>query len=130
MNDNRGVLVVSADTVIKGGIPAALQDVLAQHTASPTGGPANISAVRARFPEAISGFSYVDFQKVDWPAVKARWAAEAKAAAAAKSGAATTNNPGDSLNSIDPTVFSRHLHSLQGASWKDAKGIHFDEWIN
>jgi hypothetical protein len=98
--------------------------------AAPAATPTNIAAARAQFPEKISGFSYIDFQKIDWPALKAKWAAEAKAATAKSSPPDSTSNPSDFLNGIDPTVFSRHLHSLQGASWKDSKGIHFDEWIN
>lgn len=122
-------LAMTPDMLLVSTKNEALQGVLARRSASTAGVAANIAEIRARFPEKISGFSYVDFQKVDWPAVKARWAAEAKAAAE-KSGTAATSNPVDFLNGIDPTVFSRHLHSLQGASWKDAKGIHFDEWIN
>jgi hypothetical protein len=30
---------------------------------------------------------------------------------------------------MDPQVFVRHLHFLAGASWKDSKGVHFDEWL-
>jgi hypothetical protein len=30
---------------------------------------------------------------------------------------------------LDPKVFARHLHVSTSASWKDAKGIHFDGWI-
>ncbi len=123
-------LAMTPDILLISGTNAALQEVLAQRgAAGPAGLAANIAEIRGRFPEKISGFSYVDFQKVDWPGVKAKWAAEANAAAA-KSTGITPSNPGDVLFGIDPTVFSRHLHSLQGASWKDSKGIHFDEWIN
>jgi hypothetical protein len=123
-------LAMTPDLLIGTAKHATLQDLLAQRAASPAAIPANIAASRAQFPEKISGFSYVDFQKIDWTALKARWAAEAKAAAAKSSANPSGSNPGDYLNGIDPTVFSRHLHSLQGASWKDSKGIHFDEWID
>jgi hypothetical protein len=123
-------LAMTPDLLIGTTKNATLQDLLAQRAASPVAIPANIATSRAQFPEKISGFSYVDFQKIDWAALKTRWAAEAKAAAAKSSATPTGSNPGEYLNGIDPTVFSRHLHSLQGASWKDSKGIHFDEWID
>jgi hypothetical protein len=122
-------LALTSDLLIASAKNAALQDLLAWR-AAPAATPTNIAAARAQFPGKISGFSYIDFQKIDWPALKAKWAAEAKAATAKSSPPDSTSNPSDFLNGIDPTVFSRHLHSLQGASWKDSKGIHFDEWIN
>jgi hypothetical protein len=33
------------------------------------------------------------------------------------------------LTDANPQVFPRHLHFMAGASWKDAKGIHFDSWL-
>jgi hypothetical protein len=35
----------------------------------------------------------------------------------------------DLLLNINPQVFPKHLHFMAGASWKDAKGVHFDQWI-
>jgi len=92
----------------------------------------NLLAARSQFPEKLDGFSYFDFQKVDWAGAKAKWVAEAhKSAQTAKSTDATktSNKWADWLNQVDPEVFSRHLHSMTGASWKDAKGVHFDEWL-
>ncbi len=34
------------------------------------------------------------------------------------------------FQNLHPEVFPRHLHSLIGASWKDAGGVHFDEWLD
>jgi hypothetical protein len=92
----------------------------------------NLLAVRAKYPEKLNGFSYFDFQKVDWPGLKAKWIAEAnKSAEHAKTteNAKTDKKFADWLTSVSPDVFPRHLHSMAGASWKDAKGVHFDEWL-
>jgi hypothetical protein len=99
--------------------------------ASPAARPAkNFQSVRAQFPEKLSGMSYVDFQRIDWPALKASWIAEAnKAAQNAKSSDKSTP-PAAWINDVDPAVFPRHLHTLAGGSWKDAKGVHFDEWLD
>ena len=91
-----------------------------------------LQALRAGFPEKLNGLTFFDLQKVDWPALKAKWIADAKKAAqTAKSTDTTKSNPDMSLwfNQLDPQVFPRHLHSIVGAAWKDAKGAHFEEWL-
>jgi hypothetical protein len=93
----------------------------------------NLLAARAQFPEKLNGFSYFDFQKLDWPGLRAKWVADAnKAVQSAKStdAANTDKKVADWLSQVNPEVFSRHLHSMSGASWKDAKGVHFDEWLD
>ncbi len=95
--------------------------------------PKNFLAARSKFPQKVNGFSYFDVQKVDWPGMKARWQAEAKKAAAnAKTpdAAASQKNLSDALDTMNPQVFPRHLHTMIGASWKDDKGVHFDEWVD
>jgi hypothetical protein len=95
--------------------------------------PKNFLAARSQFPEKVNGFSYFDVQKVDWPGMKARWQAEAKQAAAnAKTpdAAASQKKLSDALDTMNPQVFPRHLHTMIGASWKDEKGVHFDEWVD
>lgn len=95
--------------------------------------PANLTAARAKFPERLIGFSYYDLQKLDWPAVQQNWKAQmTKAAVESKSADAPqkTKALGDWIDSINPGVFPRHLHSMTGASWKDASGVHFDEWLD
>jgi hypothetical protein len=90
-------------------------------------------AARAQFPEKLDGFSYFDFQKLDWAGLQAKWIEDAhKAAQTAKSNDATATDKklADWLGQVDPQVFPRHLHSMTGASWKDAKGVHFDEWLD
>jgi hypothetical protein len=102
--------------------------------------PKSFQAARAQFPEKLNGLTYVDLQKLDWAALKAKWIAEAeKSAQAAKSTDASTSKPTDAsktpqpvpswLNLISPDVIPRHLRTVAGASWKDTKGVHFDEWI-
>jgi len=116
-----------------------LREFLAKH--SPTNAPAQASlppafqSARAQFPATIDGLAFVNFQNIDYPAVKTRWIEEAKksSAAAKKTPNATPQSPDapvpDWLLNMNPEVFPRHLHYLAGASWKDSKGIHFDEWL-
>jgi hypothetical protein len=110
-----------------------LQRCLAQFPAGPDAAPPKaLMAVRAQYPEKLNGFAYFDFQKVDWPALKAKWIADAKKAAES---AKTTDAAKSQLQLVDwltpvnPEVIPRHLHKLAGASWKDAQGVHFDQWL-
>ncbi len=106
-------------------------DAAAQATLPPA-----FQSARAQFPAALSGLAFVNLQKIDYQALKTRWIEEAKkasAAAPARKGSADAPQPppgeAEWLLNIDPQVFVRHLHFLAGASWKDSKGIHFDEWL-
>ncbi len=106
-------------------------DAAAQATLPPT-----FQSARAQFPAALSGLAFVNLQKIDYQALKTRWIEQAKkasAAAPARKGSADAPQPppgeAEWLLNIDPQVFVRHLHFLAGASWKDSKGIHFDEWL-
>jgi hypothetical protein len=95
--------------------------------------PTNLQSARAQFPEELIGFSYYDLQKVDWPALQQNWKAQVtKAAAESKStdAAQKTRMLNDWMSNLNPGVFPRHLHSMIGASWKDASGVHFDEWLD
>jgi hypothetical protein len=111
-----------------------LQAAIAQGASSDAGSlPKNLQAARKQFPETVNGFSYFDLQRVDWAAVQRRWAAEAaKAASTAKSNdeARKSKQWNELLLNVNPAVFPRHLHSITGASWKDAAGVHFDEWVD
>jgi hypothetical protein len=91
------------------------------------------AAARDQFPETLNSISFINFQKIDWPGVKNRWVTEARkvsektnATAAQKSAASQVP---DWLTNVNPEVFPRHLHFLAGASWKDSKGLHIDEWL-
>jgi len=114
-----------------------LREVLANRAhASTTAGLASVPQFQARrvqFPENLSGLSYFDFQKVDWQGVKDHWVAEAK-----KSSVAKTVSPSkdgvpstvpDWLERMNLQVVARHLHYSSSVSWKDAKGIHWDQWV-
>ena len=98
--------------------------------------PAAFQAARAQLPANLNGLTFMNFQKVDYQALKARWIEQAKnpsAAAGKKAATASPDSPGskvpDWLLNMNPEVFPRHLHFLAGASWKNSKGVHFDEWI-
>ena len=100
--------------------------------------PPALQSARAQFPAPLSGLAFVNMQKIDYQALKTRWIEQAKkasasASASARKSAATATQPppgeAEWLLNIDPQVFARHLHFLAGASWKDSKGIHFDEWL-
>jgi hypothetical protein len=75
----------------------------------------------------------LDFQKADWPALRDRWIEEAKKSSVAKtvnsSKEAVPSTAPDWLAQINPQVFSLHLHYSSSVSWKDAKGIHWDQWV-
>ena len=92
-------------------------------------------AFRTQFPAKVNGLSFLDFQKVDWGAVKERWQTASHKSSTAASANRKTNTDtqagafANALRDLDPRVFGRHLHFSAGASWKDAHGLHFDGWI-
>jgi hypothetical protein len=95
--------------------------------------PGSFLAARKQFPEKLNGFSYFDMQRVDWPGMKAQWMAESKKAitsAKTVDAAASAQKLSDWLDTMNPDVFKRYLHTMIGASWKDAQGVHFDEWVD
>ena len=98
--------------------------------------PAAFQAARAQLPANLNGLTFMNFQKIDYQALKSRWIEQAKnpSASTAKKGAnaspeSPTGQVPDWLLNVNPEVFPRHLHFLAGASWKDSKGVHFDEWL-
>lgn len=130
-------LAVTPDMIIAASRSETLREVLATRARGPVGG--GIGAVpqfqanRAKYPGNLNSLSYLDFQKIDWPGMKERWVEEAKKSPAAKP-VSTSNTAGPSaaadwLSLVNPQVFARHLHYSSSVSWKDAKGIHWDQWI-
>jgi len=98
--------------------------------------PPAFQAARAQFPASLAGLAFVNFQKIDYQALKARWIEEAKKSPERPARKSPNDAPQsmspqipDWLLNINPEVFPRHLHYLAGASWKDSKGLHFDEWL-
>ena len=127
-------LALTPDLLLGASKSETLSGMLAQpHAAGANSLPANLTAARAQFPEKLIGFSYCDFQKLDWPALQQNWKAQVnKAAAEAKNAddARKTKAVSDWMNGVNPAVFPRHLHSMTGGSWKDNSGVHFDEWLD
>lgn len=130
-------LAVTPDMMLGANRLEAVREVLANRVK--TSGGAGLASVpqfragRARFQENIDGITYFDFQKVDWQALKERWVAEAKKNAATKTASAAKGaappTVTDWLAQVNPRVFPRHLHYSSSVSWKDAKGIHWDQWV-
>jgi hypothetical protein len=117
-----------------------LREALAKHSSAsnPQASllPAAFQTARLQFPAAVDGFAFMDLQKIDYQAMKTRWIDQAKKSPQAPKKSSATAAPQtesgkvpDWLLNLNPEVFPRHLHYLAGASWKDSKGIHFDEWL-
>jgi hypothetical protein len=129
-------LAATSDYLVVGSRLEAVREELAKRPQAAGTGLASVpefQAARAQFPATINGLGYFDFHKVDWPAVKARVVAEANKTPTARrspSAAKSTSPPTPSwMLDVNPEVFARHLHVASSASWKDAQGLHFDEWI-
>jgi hypothetical protein len=130
-------LAVMQDMILGAHGIETLREVLSNraHASTSAGlaaGP-QFQATRAQFPENLNGLSYFNFQKVDWQALKDRWIEEAKKSSLAKAVDSSKNGvpstPPDWLAQTDPQVFARHLHYSSSVSWKDSKGIHWDQWV-
>jgi hypothetical protein len=130
-------VAVTPDMVIGASRLETLREVLANRSngtaAAGLASVAKFQAGRAKFPEKVDGLSYFDFQKVDWQAAKDRWIEDAKKSSPAKSAnsakkTAAPTNP-DWLSLVNPRVFPQHLHYSSSVSWKDSKGIHWDQWV-
>jgi hypothetical protein len=51
------------------------------------------------------------------------------AKSAAGSNAPLSSKVPDWLSNANPQVVSRHLHYSSSVTWKDAKGIHWEQWL-
>ena len=132
-------LAVTPDMILGASRTETLRETLANRAKA--GSPAGLATVpqfqanRSNYPENLTGLSYFDFQKVDWPGVKDRWIAEAKKNASKSTGLAQKQDASVTfkgfgwLEQVDPEVFKRHLHYSTSVSWKDSKGIHWDQWL-
>ena len=129
-------VAATPDYLVVGARLEAVREVLGKHSQSAVASLATapgFQAARAQFPATINGLGYFDFRKVDWQALKARVITEANKTPTAKRSpsagkSAATPTPSWMLD-INPEVFAHHLHVASSASWKDAQGLHFDEWI-
>jgi hypothetical protein len=132
-------VAVTPDMMIGATRAETLREVLANRAKGPAAaGLATVpqfQASRAKFPENLNSISYFDFQKVDWTGLRDRLVAESRKASAAKSLEPTKKPVGsggmnlDWLTQVNAQVFARHLHYSTGVSWKDSKGIHWDQWL-
>jgi len=129
-------LAVTPEFILAASRSETLHELLvARSTSAPSALPsaALFQAARAQYPTRLNAVNYFDFEKVDWPALKDRWVEESKKAAGSSnvggSPQAVSAKVPDLLTTVNPQVFPRHLHFMAGASWKDATGIHFDQWL-
>jgi hypothetical protein len=130
-------LAVTPDLIIAASRMETLREVLATRAKGAAGGGLaavpQFQAGRAQFPQNLNGLSYLDMQKVDWQGLRNRLIEEAKKGAATRaSGASKEAAPSaatDWLTQINLQVFARHLHYSSSVSWKDSKGIHWDQWV-
>jgi hypothetical protein len=132
-------LAITPDMILGANRAETLREVLANRAK----GSAFISLAtvpqfqsgRAQFPENVNGVSYFDFQKLDWQGWKERLHEEIKRSSKAKSlepskkTEAPASESMDWFGDVNPQVFSRHLHYSSSVSWKDAKGVHWDQWL-
>jgi hypothetical protein len=132
-------LAVAPSFVIASSRSETLREFLAKRSTNPqsqTTLPPAFQAARAQLPANLNGLTFMNFQKVDYQALKSRWIEQAKnppAAPGRKAASGSLESPAgkvpDWLQNMNLEVFPRHLHFLAGASWKDSKGVHFDEWV-
>lgn len=131
-------LAVTSTFVLVSNRRENLVNALANRTAANAGAlPPGFQSARSQFPTAINGISFANLTKMDWPAIKANWIEESRKAAvkAAKSSASSSGDAQAAqvpewMKQLNPEVVPRHLHFVAGASWKDSKGVHVDEWID
>src|SRR5437016_4182513 len=131
-------LAVTPDMILGASKMETLCEALARRGGG-TGGTGlasvpQFAAGREQFPEKLIGLSYFDFQKVDWAAARDRWVAESKKSSVVKSmnssgQSAAVTSVNEWLLQMNPQVISRHLHRSLSVSWKDSKGIHWDQWV-
>jgi len=128
-------VAVTQDMILGATRIETLREVLAGRAhASTMAGLASVPQFQpaARNPGNLSGLGYFDFQKVDWQAARDRWMQDVKKSAMAKtvstSKEAVPSAAPDWLGQMNLQVVSRHLHYSSSVSWKDAKGIHWDQW--
>jgi hypothetical protein len=126
-------VAATSDYLVAAPTYEAVRELLAKRSGAGLSASPQFQSARAQFPASIDGFGYFDFSKLDWKAVKARMVEEANKATPAKhsQGAAKSSaTPNYSwIQEVNTDAFARHLHVASSASWKDAQGLHFDQWI-
>ena len=129
-------LAVTPNFLLASSRSETIREFLARRSVDPARAslPPAFQAARAQFPVDAAGLAFVNFQRIDYQALKTRWIEEAKKspdrpAKKSANSAPDYNQVPDWLLNLNTEVFARHLHYLAGSSWKDSKGIHFDEWL-
>jgi hypothetical protein len=126
-------VAATSDYLVAAPTYETVRELLAKHSGPGLSASPQFQSARAQFPASLDGFGYFDFSKLDWKAVKARMVEEANKATPAKhsQGAAKSSaTPNYSwIQEVNTDAFARHLHVASSASWKDAQGLHFDQWI-
>jgi hypothetical protein len=127
-------LAVTPGVIVASARDECVREILASAITAPgenTLVPPAWQKARAQFPKTINGLSFFDFQRIDWTAAKERWTAESRKAPTSKGTQpeAVHYAFANALKDLDPRVFPRHLHMTASASWKGARGMHFDGWI-
>ena len=133
-------LAVTPNFLLASSRSETLREFLARrspaNSPTPPALPPAFQAARAQFPADVAGLAFVNFEKIDYLALKTRWIEEAKKSpdrparkSASSAPASGSHQIPDWLLNLNTEVFARHLHYLAGSSWKDSKGVHFDEWL-
>jgi hypothetical protein len=132
-------VAVTSDMMIGANRLETVREVLAYRAKGATSGGLGampqFQAGRAKYPENLSGFGYFDFQKIDWQAARDHWIEEAQKSSATSAGNASkkldqgANAVPDWLSRANLQVIGRHLHYSSSVSWKDEKGVHWDQWL-
>jgi hypothetical protein len=126
-------LAVTPDFIVGATRNETVRDLLASRSTSNSISAGQFQTARGVYPEKINGLNYFDFQRIDWPALKARWIEEARKVSETQNATAQQKSAAAKVPSLltdaNPQVFPKHLHFMAGASWKDAKGVHFDQWV-
>ncbi len=127
-------VAATSDYLVAAPTYEAVRELLAKRSAAGLSATSGFQSARAQFPANINGFGYFDFRKLDWKAVKARMVAEANKVPApskhSQSGPKSSATQNYSwIQEVNTEAFARHLHVASSASWKDAQGLHFDQWI-
>lgn len=127
---------VTPNSIVVASRLETVRELLAKHAQGSDGGltaTPEFKTARAQFPAQVNGLGYFDFRKLDWRAMKERMIAESKKTSPAKRRPGATDSapgvPPAWIMEMNPEVFAKHLHVTSSASWKDAQGLHFDQWI-
>jgi hypothetical protein len=128
-------LAVTPDLIIASSRRESLEEQIARRASSTALSlPPAFQTARAQYPERLTGLGFLNFQKLDWQALKEKWLAGFTPAMTSSFDQRSHTRreatpPPAWLLQLNPQVFPRHLHFSTSASWKDAKGIHFDGWL-